>query len=208
MNPSFAKLHIVQKQLSVPKGQTNTFANYKYRSLEDICAALKPLLSETESVFWFEDEISQVGDRVYVKATANFMSLEDGSEPIRVSASAREPVSKKGLDDAQVTGATSSYARKYAANALFAIDDTKDADSMAPPERKEQPKKDDSAAQAAYSQFLDIVLSLESPEEVNKFMKDKAKAIQAQFDGTKYLDMLRADCKKRLADLTAQHMEA
>jgi len=119
----------IQANLKTPKGQRNEFGNYNYRSCEDILAALKPLLAETGASLSLEDEIVAVLDRVYVKATA---SLGIGERVIKNSAFAREPLSRKGMDESQITGAASSYARKYALAGLFAIDsgvpdaDTKD----------------------------------------------------------------------------------
>lgn len=118
------KLAQVQKELKAPKNQFNKFGNFYYRSQEDILEAVKPLLGG--AVLNVCDEIVVVGDRYYVKATA---TITDGTEKISSSAFAREPESKTGMDQAQLTGATSSYARKYALNGLFAIDDAKDADS-------------------------------------------------------------------------------
>lgn len=120
------QLIAIQSKLKAPKGQNNTFGGYKYRSCEDILEAVKPLLAGNEAQLTLSDEMVAVGDRVYVKATATFTS-KDGTEV--VTAWAREAESKKGMDASQVTGATSSYARKYALNGLFLIDDTKDADT-------------------------------------------------------------------------------
>jgi hypothetical protein len=118
----------IQSKLKAPKGQMNKFGNYKYRSCEDIVEAVKPLLAEHDLALVISDEIISVSDRIYVKATA---CLTDGEKNLyTASASAREALTKKGMDEAQVTGAASSYARKYALNGLFAIDDTKDADTM------------------------------------------------------------------------------
>lgn len=117
-------LNKIQKELNVPKGQMNTFGNYRYRSCEDILEAVKPLLGE--ATLTIADEVVMLGDRFYVKATA---TLKDEKEEVSVSAYARESLEKKGMDTAQITGATSSYARKYALNGLFCIDDVKDADS-------------------------------------------------------------------------------
>ena len=117
-------LNKIQKELKVPKGQTNTFGNYRYRSCEDIMEAVKPLLGE--AILTISDEVVMLGDRFYVKATA---TLKDGESVDSVTAYARESLEKKGMDTAQITGATSSYARKYALNGLFCIDDVKDADS-------------------------------------------------------------------------------
>lgn len=118
-------LNNIQKKLKVPKGQVNSFGGFKYRSCEDILEAVKPLLGD--GVLIIEDEIVQVGDRYYIKATAQ---LFDGMTVSKATAFAREPESKTKMDDAQVTGSSSSYARKYALNGLFLIDDVKDADTM------------------------------------------------------------------------------
>lgn len=119
------KLAQIQNKLKAPKGQLNSFGKYKYRSAEDILEAVKPLLSGSLSLT-LSDEITLVGERYYVKAIA---TLSDGENEINTIAFARESFDKKGMDDSQITGATSSYARKYALNGLFCIDDTKDADT-------------------------------------------------------------------------------
>lgn len=116
----------IQRNLKAPKNQYNKFGGYSYRSCEDILEALKPITTELGAAVTIEDEIVLVGDRFYIKATA---TLHYEEETISVSAYAREAEQKKGMDESQITGATSSYARKYALNGLFAIDDNKDADS-------------------------------------------------------------------------------
>lgn len=126
MQKAAIKLQAIQSNLTAPKTLENKFGGYKYRSAESILEALKPYLEEQQAVLTLSDEIVEVGGRVYVKATATFTA--DG-ESITTTAFAREAESKKGMDDAQVTGACSSYARKYALNGLFCIDDTKDADA-------------------------------------------------------------------------------
>lgn len=120
------KLLKIQIELKAPKNQYNSFGEYRYRSCEDILEAVKPLLKETNSVLLLSDEITEVGERIYVKATA---TLKDEKDSISVSAFAREVEEKKKLDGSQLTGVASSYARKYALNGLFCIDDTKDADT-------------------------------------------------------------------------------
>ena len=122
------ELGIIQSSLNVPKGQFNAFGKYKYRSCEDILAALKPLLKQNDCTLTISDDIMQVGNRFYIKATASLTN--SNGEQVTVTAFAREEDSKKGMDASQVTGAASSYARKYALNGLFAIDDTKDADAL------------------------------------------------------------------------------
>ena len=125
----YEKLMTVQTKLRAPKGQYNSFGKYSYRSCEDILEALKPLLAEVGAIVNVSDEIKLIGDRFYVEATASFIDTETGERMI-AKASAREAETKKGMDDSQVTGSVSSYARKYALNGLFAIDDNKDADSL------------------------------------------------------------------------------
>lgn len=117
----------IQHKLKAPKGQYNSFGKYNYRSCEDILEGVKPLLKEHNLALLIDDEIVQIGERYYVKATAK---ITDGREFVSATAYAREPDTKKGMDESQITGATSSYARKYALNALLCIDDTKDADTM------------------------------------------------------------------------------
>lgn len=120
------KLVAVQAALKAPKGQFNKFGGYKYRSCEDILEAVKPLLLEQGLQLTITDEPVEVGGRIYIKATA---IVTDGSETAAVSGYAREAETKKGMDESQITGTASSYARKYALNGLFLIDDTKDADA-------------------------------------------------------------------------------
>jgi len=121
------KLIKIQMELKAPKSQKNNFGNYNYRNCEDIIEAVKPLLLRENCRLIITDDIINIGDRYYVKATAKF---SDGESEIIITAFAREPESKKGMDESQITGAASSYARKYALNGLFLIDDTKDADNF------------------------------------------------------------------------------
>lgn len=127
----YEKLNKIQTELKAPKGQYNDFGKYKYRSCEDILEAIKPLLKETKTVLTINDEIVLIGNRFYVKATAILTDCENENSFIHNTAFAREDDSKKGkgMDGSQITGSSSSYARKYALNGLFAIDDTKDADT-------------------------------------------------------------------------------
>jgi len=142
----------MQRTLVATKGQYNSFGKYKYRSCEDILAAVKKVLP-SDVILLLEDEVINISDRIYIKATA---SLFMAGDVIKVSANAREPLSKKGMDEAQITGAASSYARKYALNGLFAIDDTKDSDAtnnhkdepVSKPAVKPAPQKAITTAQA------------------------------------------------------------
>ena len=120
-------LNKIQQELKAPKGQYNTFGKFAYRSCEDILEAVKPLLGR--AVLLFNDDLVLIGDRYYIKAT---VTLRLGMDHIDVTALARESLTKKGMDDSQITGTASSYARKYALNGLFCIDDSKDADDDKP----------------------------------------------------------------------------
>lgn len=122
------KLLKIQSELKAPKGQYNSFGKYKYRSCEDILEAVKPLTQNNKCVLKISDTLKQVGDRYYIEATATLTDIED-STSITNTAYAREEKEKKGMDGSQITGTASSYARKYALNGLFCIDDTKDADT-------------------------------------------------------------------------------
>ena len=126
--PIYAALMAVQAELKAPKGQHNSFGKYDYRSAEDIIEAVKPLLNENGLFLTMSDDIVQIGDRYYVKATVSVTDIVTG-ESVQTSALAREAAQKKGMDESQVTGTASSYARKYALNGLFAIDDNRDADT-------------------------------------------------------------------------------
>ena len=141
----YEKLAAVQRELKAPKGQFNSFGKYKYRSCEDILEALKPVLSKNGCAVVLSDSVEQVGDRFYICATATITDYET-HEQVHNTAFAREDTDKKGMDGSQITGTASSYARKYALNGLFLIDDTKDADTDAYHEQttgekhKEEPK--------------------------------------------------------------------
>ena len=124
----YKKLIGIQTKLKAPKSQRNSFGNYNYRSCEDILEAVKPLLDEFKVALTIKDEIILIGERYYVKATAILIDIDTG-DVVEASAYARESEDKRGMDASQLTGATSSYARKYALNGLFAIDDNKDADA-------------------------------------------------------------------------------
>ena len=123
----YEKLIAIQSELKAPKSQYNNFGKYAYRNCEDILESLKPLLKEYKSTIYISDEIVTVLERFYVKATVTFIDAETGEKIIN-TAYAREEEDKKGMDGSQVTGSSSSYARKYALNGMFAIDDTKDSD--------------------------------------------------------------------------------
>lgn len=135
------KLSNVQMELKAPKDQKNSFGNYKYRSCEDILEAVKPLLKKNDLTLVISDTLENIGDRYYVKATATIYDIESGTT-LSNTAYAREEETKKGMDGSQITGTSSSYARKYALNGLFNIDDTKDADTDEYTKKtKEEPKE-------------------------------------------------------------------
>lgn len=143
----------IQKELKAPKGQHNSFGNYNYRSCEDILEAVKPLLNG--AILTLSDEIVLIGDRFYVKATA---TITENDKSMSATAYARESLDKKGMDSAQITGAASSYARKYCLNGLFCIDDTKDADTMAH-EEKSQPRAISATSKPIVHNSNDVICS-------------------------------------------------
>ncbi len=124
----YKKLINIQTELKAPKNQYNNFGKYNYRNCEDILEALKPLLNNNKATLMISDKIVNMADRFYVEATVKFIDIETG-EAVETTALAREEQIKKGMDGSQITGSASSYARKYALNGMFCIDDTKDADS-------------------------------------------------------------------------------
>lgn len=166
------RLAEIQIQLKAPKGQRNDFGKYNYRNCEDILEAVKPLLNGL--TLTLSDKMVEVGGRVYVEATAK---LTDGVESIEITASAREALAKKGMDEAQITGAASSYARKYALNGMFCIDDTKDADSMNNTANNATSFVIDEGAQTwinAVRSNVDVLNQLDSNPEYKAFIKTNA----------------------------------
>lgn len=144
----------IQQKLKCPKNQYNSFGNYKYRSCEDILEAVKPLLKEENIALIINDELVQIGERYYVKATATL--YDDKGSIISNSGYAREEENKKGQDGSQITGASSSYARKYALNGLFLIDDVKDSDTTNIGKQEDMSTKKASKKQLDYIDTLDI----------------------------------------------------
>lgn len=149
------KLMNIQGELKAPKGQYNGFGKYKYRSCEDILEAVKPLLNKYKTTLRLNDELVLIGERYYVKATAILTDVESDEEIINTSY-AREEEGKKGMDGSQVTGASSSYARKYALNGLFAIDDVKDSDTTNIGD-SEEPKKEYHSTKPASDKQIEII---------------------------------------------------
>ena len=176
----FKKLINIQQKLKAPKGQRNNFGNYNYRSCEDIVEAVKPLLKREGLILNLSDEVVQIGDRYYVKATARVINIEDG-EKIETTALAREDENKKGMDLAQITGSVSSYARKYALNGMFAIDDTKDADATNT-HGKEVPSRNQSTeTKGEFTTMADLTGKL-TTKQINRLMAigKKANITEAQ----------------------------
>lgn len=138
----YTKLLEIQKELKAPKTQFNKFGNYYYRNCEDILEALKPHLDKNKCALVIKDSIEHIGDRYYIKAVVELIDIETGDK-VESSALAREEETKKGMDSSQLTGSTSSYARKYALNGMFCIDDNKDADTQDNTKEDDRPKESD-----------------------------------------------------------------
>lgn len=183
------KLIAIQSELKAPKGQYNSFGKYKYRSAEDILEAVKPLCVKHNVLLTLTDSIELIGERYYVKATAR---VSDGTKAVEVTALAREDLDKKGMDGSQITGTASSYARKYALNGLFCIDDTKDADTdeyTAKTQGKKDPdaKKDaerkkeleTTAISAAEAKTLKGLIEMTGTDEKKLLKSYKAATIEA-----------------------------
>ena len=177
----FEKLVTIQKELKAPKGQYNSFGKFRYRSCEDILEAVKPLLLKYKCTLTLSDEIELKGDRYYIKANALLTDTEDDKGFILNTAYAREADSKSGMDASQITGTASSYARKYALNGLFLIDDTKDADTdehanqiNADPQ-KEKPKEEKKASEKQIELMRNI-----AAEQGKPFDEKKAKTMTMQ----------------------------
>ena len=162
------KLMSIQQELKAPKGQYNSFSNFKYRSCEDILESVKPLLKEYKCILTISDQLECIGDRYYIKATAKITDIES-KETFENVAYAREEETKKGMDGSQITGATSSYARKYALNGLFAIDDTKDADTD---EYQKQTKKEKTNREQLIEYCKENKLDMKNISETYKLTKD------------------------------------
>ncbi len=186
------KLNQIQCNLKAPKGQTNDFGHYKYRSCEDILEAVKPHLKEQKVILTLTDEMCNIADRFYVRAVAILRDCESKDE-ITTIAYAREAESKKGMDESQITGASSSYARKYALNGLFLIDDTKDADTQ-DNTKEDKPKPKTNSEEFSEGLKKDLLLDITTrckelkpditKEELSSFIEEKTgeKFIKANFN--------------------------
>ena len=164
------RLIVAQSELKAPKGQYNSFGKYKYRSAEDILEAVKPVNEKNGLFLRLYDEPVIVGDRIYIKATAEITD-ELNSQTYKVTAYAREPLSKKGMDESQITGTASSYARKYALNGLYLIDDTKDADTDEHQKQTQQgqPQQSRSASDKQLGLVQSLVKKHPKEEQANVF---------------------------------------
>lgn len=185
----YEKLAIIQQELIAPKNQYNSFGKYNYRSCEDILEGLKPCLKKVGAAVTVSDEVVQIGERYYIKATATLHDTES-KESISNTAYAREDEGKKGMDVSQVTGATSSYARKYALNGLFCIDDVKDADAR---DNRQSEAKEQKQAEEQQKKFENSVVS-----EV----KVKALVARCEKEGVDTGKILKLYKVESLADLT------
>ncbi|RSI98468.1 ERF family protein [Streptococcus mitis] len=186
-NTIYKKLLNIQRDLKAPKGQYNNFGKYSYRNAEDIMEALKPLLVENNAITYVEDDtIEYIGQRYYLVATISFVDVETG-EKITVKARAREEENKKGMDGSQITGAASSYARKYALSGLFLIDDNKDADSneyhkqndqQKPKQKGQQQQGNQQGQEQNQVRYIDNT----QYQEINDLINDIAKIKGMPFD--------------------------
>ena len=197
-------LHEIQTKLKAPKGQHNSFGGYKYRSCEDILEAVKKVLPKGSHIT-LDDEIVQVGERYYVKATA---SLFCEGEIYQATAFAREAAAKKGMDESQITGATSSYARKYALNGLFCIDDTKDADTDEHAEEaKNTPERDLTDKEKHVYKDITFLLNAAQDEIEIKSIMDEYEACIEGFPENIQIelsDVVEKECAKRAGGVVNQ----
>lgn len=178
----YEKLLNIQAELKAPKGQENKFGRYKYRSCEDILEAVKPLLAKNKVILQLTDKIECLGNRYYIKATAILIDTEDTKNGeiayIENTAYARESEEKKGMDDSQITGTASSYARKYALNGLFCIDDTKDADTNEFKEQQDKVTKQDK--EQILEENIDELVTEQQAKTIYAIMRQKGLDVEKQ----------------------------
>ena len=197
------KLLAIQIELKAPKGQYNSFGKYKYRSAEDILEAVKPLLAKYKALLILTDEIKVVGEeytentktlRTYLTALAQFIDTES-NEVISVSAMAREPQTKTGMDASQITGTASSYARKYALNGLFCIDDTKDADTD---EYHEQTQTRAKPVAKSVDEYIKLIADCEDEQSINRLFYEWSKIFGKGTDNYTLLSNKSFERKKQI----------
>jgi len=179
----YQRLINAQTELKAPKGQYNSFGKYKYRSAEDILEAVKPINAKHGLLLFITDKPIVVGNQNewhYIEATVTLVNVDNANEVLTVTAQAREPLNKKGMDESQITGTASSYARKYALNGLYLIDDTKDADTD---EYKQQQQQQPQTAKAKHSnQGKEITEPTQSVDDSIKAGYAKIKSLSSEFN--------------------------
>ncbi|BEU88700.1 ERF family protein [Selenomonas sp. TAMA-11512] len=205
----YAALMAVQSELKAPKGQKNTFGNYNYRSAEDILEAVKPLLKDNGLYLRISDSVELIGDRYYIKATVTVVDIATGDTE-SATAYAREQVEKKGVDVAQVTGATSSYARKYALNALFGIDDAKDADTDEYTRQGQSSRREEHSPPKDSTEDVRTALRAltEEMHRLNATKEEVTKICRKMFDKDSSRELTVEELKKLTASLAAIHVGA
>lgn len=200
------KLMKIQSELKAPKNQYNKFGEFYYRSCEDILEGLKPILLKYQCSIRLVDEMIMLGDRYYVKATAVLTDEENG-ECVQTVAFAREELQKKGMDASQVTGSASSYARKYALNGMFAIDDTKDADTLDNRE-KDKPKTERAQVrQQGRSKVEQAQVKQQAKPNTEKNSDVESIRAQMAITGTNEADVLKYYKVKRLEEINGKALE-
>ena len=197
--PIYTSLMAVQAELKAPKNQRNNFGKYNYRSCEDIVEAVKPLLEENGLFLNMSDEVVLVGERYYVKATVKVVDVVTG-ESVQTSALAREAAQKKGMDESQVTGTASSYARKYALNGLFAIDDNRDADTDEYTRQTRGSVNDELRSKAMHSLVTEMQRVGASGEEVSALCGVKFGKTSSRDLSTGELSKLTANLESWIAE--------
>lgn len=196
MKGLFTKLGNVQKNLNAPKNQFNLFGKYKYRSCEDILEVAKPLCLENGLVLTVSDTVVLVGERYYIEATCTVTEMETGLQ-FTNTASARESENKKGMDDSQITGTASSYARKYSLNGLFCIDDTKDADTD---EHKNQQSKSPSKTEEPTEKKVSTKQLIDTAKAKDPKYNEQYLIEKYNKENNKHVDkvsFISAECKKK-----------
>lgn len=191
----YEKLTQIQNELKAPKNQFNAFGNYNYRSCEDILEAVKPLLLKHKLTQIIDDDVKEINGRFYIKATITLFNSEKVEEAIIVSALAREEENKKGMDSSQLTGSTSSYARKYALAGLYALDDTKDSDGLNT-HGKEHSKADTSRKQAITTSNKKVASNNQTAFKCSECGVGINQAVKT-FSEKKYGKPLCMDCQKK-----------
>lgn len=192
-----AKLLMIQSEVKAPKSRWNEFSKFNYRSCEDILNAIKPLLDNNHATLKIEDTIEEIGGRIYIKATATLIDIDDPKNPISTTAYAREAESKKGMDDSQITGSASSYARKYALAGLFLLDDGNDADSQDNTAHESKPRKQHSKFAIDFDSIREQVEMIDDIESLTDYYK----SLTAGNPSEKQLEAIKkifAERKKKL----------